>query len=96
MALLDIPPDKRAEEGDTVATISTVVIKCDKCGRELQYGNFCKVTHRNFAAGKLSVLFPNWHSPREYDLCFKCNRQLEDWFDNPTDEQGKATEEKDE
>ena len=87
MALLVIQTDSQADGGNTVATIRTVVIKCDKCGRELQYGNFCKVTHKNYLAGKLSVLFPNWHSPKEYDLCYECNRKLKDWFDGPTDEQ---------
>lgn len=66
-----------------MAITSTVTIKCDKCGKELQYDNFCKVTRRNYLAGKLSVLFPNWHSPREYDLCYECNDELEQWFLSP-------------
>ena len=68
-----------------MAVKRTVTIQCDKCGRVLQYGNFYKVTHKNYLAGKLSVLFPNWDRPEEYDLCYECNRKLKDWFDGPTD-----------
>lgn len=62
-----------------MSVMVTREIRCDLCGKIIP-DCIWKVTRQNYLGGKLSVVFPNWHSPQTYDFCFQCWCDLDNWI----------------